>query len=122
MFAALLDEGRDAIRGADAEGVIVLANSQAVRLFGYERDELVGQGVEMLVPERSRARHPLHRGGSMAEPNPRPMGAGMELAGRRRDGSEFPAEISLSAIETEHGLLVSAAIRDVTDRSAAAAV
>src|SRR5256885_13841008 len=77
---------------------------------------MVGQSVEMLVPHGVRGIHPAHRSRYFADPQQRPMGAGMQLAARRRDGSEFPAEISLSALETEDGLLVSAAVRDVTDR------
>src|SRR6266516_1664280 len=100
----------------DAGGRIALVNAQTERLFGYGRDELVGQPVEILVPDYVRDAHPGHRAGYVADPQPRPMGAGMELAGRRRDGSTFPAEISLSAIDTDQGLLVSAAVRDVTER------
>jgi PAS domain S-box-containing protein len=104
----------------DADGRIALVNAQTERLFGYGRDELVGQPVEMLVPDAVRDAHPSHRAGYVADPAPRPMGAGMELAGRRRDGTTFPAEISLSAIDTELGILVSAAVRDVTERRLAA--
>src|SRR5205823_2463208 len=99
---------------------IALVNAQAERLFGYGRVELVGQRVEILVPDAARRVHPGHRSGYLSDPRPRPMGAGMELAGRRRDGTEFPAEISLSAIQTDEGLLVTAAVRDVTDRRKAA--
>src|SRR5260370_733433 len=104
----------------DADGRIALVNAQTERLFGYHRDELIGQPVEMLVADAARAVHPGHRAGYVADPRPRPMGAGMELAGRRRDGTTFPAEISLSAIDTDQGILVSAAVRDVTDRQRAA--
>src|SRR2546430_284031 len=100
----------------DAEGRIALVNAQTERLFGYGRDELVGQLVEMLVPEAVRAVHPGHRAGYVADPKPRPMGAGLDLAGRRKDGSTFPAEISLSAIDTDEGILVTATVRDVTER------
>ena len=115
-FRGLLEAAPDAIVGVGADGTIALVNAQAERLFGYRRDELEGHRVEILVPEAARAVHPSRRAGYFAEPTPRPMGAGMQLAGRRKDGSEFPAEISLSAIETEEGLLVSAAVRDVTER------
>jgi PAS domain S-box-containing protein len=115
-FRALLDGAPDAIVGVDSNGRIALANTQAERLFGYSRDELIGESVELLVPEDARAVHPLRRAGYFADPHSRPMGAGMQLAARRRDGSEFPAEISLSALETEDGVLVSAAIRDVSER------
>src|SRR6266699_1739210 len=100
----------------DNDGQIALVNAQAERLFGYDRGELVGQPVEMLVPDAVRPVHPGHRAGYLAEPQPRPMGAGKELAGRRRDGSTFPAEISLSAIDTDDGILDTAAVRDVTER------
>src|SRR5260370_42110 len=104
----------------DASGRIALVNAQTERLFGYGRDELVGQPVEILVPDAVRPAHPGHRAGYMADSRPRPMGAGMQLAGRRRDGTPFPAEISLSAIDTEQGILVSAAVRDVTAQRRAA--
>ena len=100
----------------EADGRIALVNAQVLHLFGYDRDELIGQPVEMLVPEDARASHARHRDGYAADPRPRPMGAGLQLSGRRRDGSTFPAEISLSAIPTSKGLLITAAIRDITDR------
>jgi protein-histidine pros-kinase len=115
-FRGLLEAAPDAIVGVDEQGEIVLVNAQTERLFGYPREELLGRTLEMLIPEAARQRHPNHRDTYINDPHPRPMGAGMELAGRRRDGSEFPAEISLSAIETESGIVVSAAVRDVTDR------
>src|SRR5713226_6184154 len=119
-FAGLLEAAPDAMVCVDADGRIALVNAQAERVFGYGRDELVGQPVEMLVPDAVRDVHPGHRAGYVADPAPRPMGAGLELAGRRRDGSTFPAEISLSAIDTEQGILVSAAVRDVTQQRLAA--
>ena len=115
-FRSLLEAAPDAIVGVGADGRIALVNAQTERLFGYERSEMLGQPVEMLVPESARAIHPRRRSTYSAAPTPRPMGAGMELAGRRKDGSEFPAEISLSSIETDEGQLVSAAVRDVSDR------
>jgi hypothetical protein len=115
-FRGLLEAAPDAIVGVDPAGHIALVNAQTERLFGYTRDELLGQPVEILVPEAARAVHPARRDAYFAGPVPRPMGAGMELAGRRKDGSEFPAEISLSAFETDEGLLVSAAVRDVSER------
>ncbi|MDQ1752692.1 MAG: hypothetical protein QOE71_3748 [Pseudonocardiales bacterium] len=118
---ALLEAAPDAIVGVGPDGRIVLVNAQAERLFGYGRDELIGQPVETLVPEAIRGVHPGHRTRYLAEPAHRPMGAGMELAGRRKDGSEFPAEISLSAVPTDEGMLVAAAVRDVTDRTRAEA-
>jgi PAS domain S-box-containing protein len=115
-FRGLLEAAPDAILGVDAHGRIVLANGRAEQLFGYPMGELLNQPIEMLVPDRFLSRHPLHRTRYGKELRPRPMGAGTELAGRRKDGSEFPAEISLSAIETQDGLIVSAAVRDVTER------
>jgi PAS domain S-box-containing protein len=100
----------------DRHGRIALVNAQAERLFGYRRDELVGQPVEMLVPDAVKTAHQTHRARYTADPRPRPMGARIELAARRRDGSTFPVEISLSAINTDDGILVTAAVRDVTER------
>jgi len=113
-FAAILEAGPDAMVCIAADGRIVLVNAEAERLFGYQRAELVGQPVEILVPEAVRAAHSVHRAGYLASPRRRPMGAGLSLSGRRRDASIFPAEISLSAIDTDEGVLVAAAIRDVT--------
>ena len=115
-FAGLLEAAPDAMVCVDADGRIALVNAQTERLFGFGRVELIGQPVEMLVPDAVRNVHPGHRAGYVADPRPRPMGAGMELAGRRRDGTTFPAEISLSAIDTEEGILVYAAVRDVTQQ------
>jgi PAS domain S-box-containing protein len=118
-LAQFLELAPDAIVGADSDGRLVLVNAQTEALFGYERAELLGQRVELLVPQRFGGVHPAHRARYMSDPQTRPMGAELELFGRRRDGSEFPAEISLSSIETEAGLLAVAAIRDVTERVAA---
>src|ERR1700722_13608649 len=118
---ALLDAAPDAMVCVAATGRIALVNVQAERLFGYPREELEGQLIEVLVPEVARAMHPQRRAGYMADPVPRAMGAGLELAGRRRDGSTFPAEISLSAMDTDEGTLVMAAVRDVTKQREAAA-
>ena len=115
-FRALLEAAPDAVVGVDSEGRIVMVNGQAVQLFGYDREELLGQPVEILVPDTVKELHPGHRARYFAEPTTRPMGAGLKLAGRRRDGSEFPAEISLSTLELDEGLIVSAAVRDVSDR------
>jgi two-component system sensor histidine kinase/response regulator len=121
LFEQLLESAPDAIVGIGADGRIVLVNAQTEKLFGYGRGELVGEMVETLVPERFRGGHAGHRSGYFTDPRTRPMGASLDLYGRRRDGSEFPAEISLSSIETEGGLLATAAIRDVTDRKRAEA-
>ena len=119
-FTGLLEAAPDAMVCVDAGGRIEVVNAQAERLFGYGRDELIGQPVEMLVPDQARAVHPRHRAEYVTDPRPRPMGAGMELAARRRDGSTFPAEISLSAVDTGEGIVVTAAVRDVTERRLAA--
>jgi PAS domain S-box-containing protein len=98
------------------EGRIVLVNAQAERLFGYSREELAGQPIEVLVPGEFHDLHLTDRQKYMAEPQPRPMGAGRPLRALRRDGSQFPAEISLSSLESEDGLIVAASVRDVTER------
>ena len=116
LFMGLLEAAPDAMLCVWADGRIALVNAQAERLFGWPKDELVGQPVEVLVPDSAREVHPRHRARYAADPRPRPMGEGMDLAGRRRDGSTFPAEISLSALDTEQGILFTAAVRDATDR------
>ena len=116
MFEGLLQAAPDAIVGVTRDGTIALINTQAERLFGYRRDELVGQSVDILVPERLRGGHVRHRDRYFAHPRTRPMGAGAALAAVRKDGTEFPAEISLSSVNTGQGMIVTTAIRDVTDR------
>jgi PAS domain S-box-containing protein len=118
-FRQLLESAPDAFIIADHHGQIVLANKEAERIFGYSRAELLGLPIETLIPQRFHAMHIEHRDGYAASPRTRPMGSGLELYGLRKDGSEFPVEISLSPLETKEGLLVSAAIRDVTERKQA---
>src|SRR6184192_1456640 len=115
-FGDLLESAPDAIVGVDDQGRIVLINSQTEKIFGYGRDELLNQPVEILLPERVRRAHERHRAGYVVDPRTRPMGVGLDLAGRRKDGSEFPAEISLSPFQTEDGLIVTSIIRDISER------
>ena len=115
-FAGLLEAAPDAMLCIEADGRITLVNAQVERLFGYGREELLGQLVEILVPDDARTFHVRLRDRYAADPRPRPMGGGLQLAGRRRDGSTFPADVSLSAIPTSGGSLIIAAIRDVTER------
>jgi PAS domain S-box-containing protein len=116
LISDILGAAPDAIVIINGQGRILLVNTQTEKIFGYERDELLLQPLEILLPERFRERHVKHREHYFSEPRTRPMGQGLNLAGRRKDGGEFPVEISLSPMKTKDGLLVISIIRDVTDR------
>jgi PAS domain S-box-containing protein len=116
VFRQVLESAPDAVVTVDDRGRIVVINSQTEALFGYSRDELLGQYVEALLPDALREMHEHHRAAYLREPRTRPMGAGLELSARRKDGSEFPAEISLSPLQTPEGMLVTAVIRDTTEK------
>jgi PAS domain S-box-containing protein len=111
-----LEFAPDAVIGVDETGEIKLANSRTQAVFGYRRDELIGESVEKLVPEGIRPSHVAHRDRYFEAPRTRPMGVGLDLYARRKDGSEFPCEVSLSAVATDQGMMALAAIRDITDQ------
>jgi len=116
LSISILDAIPDAVAAVNQQGVIVQVNSQTEALFRYTRDELVGQKIEILVPDRQRPQHHLHREHFHQQPKIRRMGSGLDLCGRRRDGSEFPVEISLSPLATQDGTMVLSVIRDISDR------
>ena len=116
LFGDLLESLPDAMVVTGPDGTIVLVNAQAEELFGYDRREMIGRPVEMLIPAHQRERHKHHREGFVVESQVRPMGVGLPLAGRRRDGKEFAVEISLAPLHSDAGRLVAAAVRDITAR------
>ena len=116
MSPSILEVVPDAVAAVNQQGIIVQVNAQTEAMFGYTRDELIGQSIEILIPERQRKQHDRHRERFHTEPRIRRMGSGLDLNGRRRDGSEFPVEISLSPVQTGNGLMVLSAIRDISDR------
>lgn len=116
LFHQVVESAPNAMIIVDGSGAIVLLNAQCEKLFGYRREELVGQPVEVLVPERFRRQHPEYRAGFAHSPQSRPMGIGRDLYGLRKDGSEFPVEIGLNPITTERGPMVLAAVMDITER------
>ncbi len=118
-FQQLWELASDALLLVDGQGRIVLVNGQVERLFGYRREELLGRSIEMLMPPRFHARHAEYRAEYFANPQPRPMGSGLELYGLRKDGSQFPVDINLSPLQTAECLLIKAAVRDVTERKQA---
>jgi PAS domain S-box-containing protein len=114
--ADLLNSAPDGILIVDGEGKIVMVNAQTETLFGYSRAELLGQAVEILMPARFAVLHLKHRAAFAADPRLRPMGRNLDLFGRRKNGAEFPVEISLSPLQTQHGLFVISTVRDVSER------
>jgi protein-histidine pros-kinase len=116
LFRGLLESAPDAVVIVDEAGIVVLANRRVVPMFGYEPDELLGRSVEILVPERYRVGHQAQREGFLRDPVVRPMGSGRDLHAVRKDGAEVPVEIWLSTLETDDGVLVSAAVRDTSER------
>lgn len=115
-FRTLLESAPDAMVIINNKGLITLINEQTEKLFGYRRDELVGQPVETLIPEQYQADHSKHRSKYISHPTTRPMGAQTDLFGKKRDGSLVPVEISLSHLESDEGILVASAIRDISER------
>ena len=119
LFERLFEFSPDGVLVTDQTGYIVRANAQSEHMFGYDRRELIGQLVEILIPERLRSRHPKHRSDYVAQPHTRPMGAGLDLYARRKDGSEFPVDIMLSPVNLDGTSFVLTVVRDVTRRKQA---
>lgn len=115
-FRGLLESAPDSIVVVDTQGKIVIVNGQTEKLFNYPKDELIGQPIEILIPDRLKDIHVKYRNGYISHPIVRPMGAGRRLTGRKKDGTEIPVEISLSPLETEQGTLITSIVRDITDR------
>jgi PAS domain S-box-containing protein len=115
-FQNLLEAAPDAIVVVNGDGIIQIINAQTEKMFGYSRGELVGMPVEILVPHSAHSKHSKHRDAYSSSPRPRAMGAGLDLHGRRKNGTEFPVEISLSPLETAGGTLISSSVRDITER------
>lgn len=119
LFERLFEFSPDAVVVLDSNGSVTRTNAQADLMFGYEREEMLGLPVELLMPERFRAIHPRHRAHYNSEPHRRPMGAGLDLFGRRKDGTEFPVDIMLGPVETQNGTLVLSVIRDLSEKKKA---
>ena len=115
-YAELIETLPDGIVAVNADGTIALVNAQTEKMFGYLRGEIVGRPLELLIPERYRAAHELHRAG-FSGARSRPMGIGLDLHGRRKDGTEFPVEVSLSSVKTDQGVLVTSVVTDITERT-----
>ncbi len=115
----LLDTAPDAMVVIRDSGEIVLVNELTEKMFGFAREELIGENVETLLPQRFHRQHKIHRARYLQNPRPRTMGVGLDLYGLRKDGSEFPVDVTLSCLATEDGMLVSSIVRDITQRKQA---